>query len=83
VQASAGGAAVAFGGALRDAISSLAMQGALGEVLQSAATGYGFVYQLELGLLFAALVAIGPLVRPLTASQPVANARFGLADLPG
>jgi BCD family chlorophyll transporter-like MFS transporter len=83
VQATAAGASVAFGGALRDSVSALAIRGDLGAVLHDAVTGYSVVYHLEMLLLFAALVAIGPLVRarsPLAASR---SSSFGLADLPG
>jgi BCD family chlorophyll transporter-like MFS transporter len=83
VQAFSGGLAVAAGGALRDGISALATHGALGVALQDAVTGYSFVYHLEILLLFAALVAIGPLVRSLTRAQPAIAPKFGLADFPG
>ncbi|MCX7071554.1 MAG: BCD family MFS transporter [Gammaproteobacteria bacterium] len=63
VQATAAGGAIAISGLLRDAIAHLALSGALGEGLAGPATGYTVVYHLELGLLFATLVAIGPLVR--------------------
>ena len=85
VQATAAGLSVAAGGALRDGVSTLAMRGDLGSALVSPVTGYSFVYHLEIYLLFAALVAIGPLVRPLgrrAAPTPI-NRKFGLADLPG
>jgi BCD family chlorophyll transporter-like MFS transporter len=84
VQATCAGLAVAFGGALRDAVSGLASAGWLGEVLQHPATGYSVVYHLELGLLFATLIALGPLVRrhaARTASFP--QGKFGMAELPG
>ena len=85
VQATAAGLSVAAGGAVRDLMSTLATQGQLGDALNAPVTGYSFVYHVELYLLFAALVAIGPLVRPLgqRATQPTQPARFGLADLPG
>ena len=85
VQASAAGVAVAAGGAVRDLVSTLATQGLLGSALNDAVTGYSFVYHIELYLLFAALVAIGPLTRSRTsaATAPVAGRKFGLADLPG
>jgi BCD family chlorophyll transporter-like MFS transporter len=67
--------------ALRDAVGHLAMSGALGEALVMPATGYAFVYHLEIALLFATLVAIGPLVR--TATDPRSKSRFGLAEFPG
>ena len=62
VQASAAGLAVAFGGLMRDCVGSLAAHGSLGSALVDPATGYGCVYGLEIALLFATLVAIGPLV---------------------
>ncbi|WP_299590680.1 PucC family protein [uncultured Tateyamaria sp.] len=82
-QATAAGVAIAMGGTLRDWIGALATSGAWGEALNSAATGYSFVYHAEIGLLFVTLVILGPLVRtsgPLTQAerpQPV-----GLADFP-
>ncbi len=63
VQATCAGLAIALGGALRDGIATLAASGALGEGMRGAATGYSVVYHIEIGLLFATLVAIGPLVR--------------------
>ncbi|MFH6784728.1 MULTISPECIES: BCD family MFS transporter [Methylobacterium] len=63
VQACAAGLAIAASGILRDAGSALAVSGRLGEALSEASTGYLVVYHIEIGLLFATLVAIGPLVR--------------------
>jgi BCD family chlorophyll transporter-like MFS transporter len=63
VQASAAGIAVASGGLLRDGIGGLAAGGSLGAGLVGQATGYGAVYLIEIVLLFATLVAVGPLVR--------------------
>ena len=63
VQASAAGSAVAAGGLIRDAVSYLAVNGLLGEGLESQQIGYSFVYHIEIALLFATLIAIGPLVR--------------------
>jgi BCD family chlorophyll transporter-like MFS transporter len=83
VQATAGGLGIALGGALRDLVSTLATHGAFGEVLVTPVTGYSFVYHLELYLLFAALIAIGPLVRSLGPSVRTPGTKFGLADLPG
>jgi BCD family chlorophyll transporter-like MFS transporter len=83
VQATAAGLSVAAGGALRDGISTLAVHGDLGAVLDSQVTGYTFVYHIELYLLFAALIAIGPLVRSQSGPARAASARFGLADFPG
>lgn len=84
VQASCAGLAIAAGGAIRDAVSALALQGSLGPALSSAATGYSFVYHLELYLLFATLIAIGPLVRRARVAPPSPSRRgFGLAEFPG
>lgn len=85
VQATAAGLAIACGGALRDVVSTLAEQGHLGPVLNTTAVGYSFVYHLEILLLFATLVAIGPLVRHTIATAPGASSRprFGLAEFPG
>ncbi|MFO1273740.1 MAG: MFS transporter [Rubrivivax sp.] len=84
VQASAAGIAVAAGGAVRDLVSGLATQGRLGEALVDPVTGYSFVYHVEMVLLFAAIVAIGPLVRPLGHGRSApSRAAFGLADFPG
>jgi MFS transporter, BCD family, chlorophyll transporter len=83
VQASAAGVSVAAGGTLRDLISGLATHGLLGEVLTSPVTGYSFVYHLEMILLFATLVALGPLVRATSGPRRPTSPRFGLAELPG
>jgi BCD family chlorophyll transporter-like MFS transporter len=73
VQASAAGSAVAAGGLIRDGIGGLATRGALGPALVDPATGYGTVYAIEIALLFATIIAVGPLVRaparPVPASQ--------------
>jgi MFS transporter, BCD family, chlorophyll transporter len=84
VQATCAGVAVALGGALRDVVSMAASAGWLGEVLQHPATGYAAVYHLELVLLFATLIALGPLVRRHPAHRPLQpQGKFGLAELPG
>ncbi|HSP18122.1 MAG TPA: PucC family protein, partial [Myxococcaceae bacterium] len=80
VQATAAGAGILLGGALRDVVSGLASRGALGPGLASASVGYSVVWHLEVALLFGTLVAIGPLVRiGQRSSSPM---RFGLAELP-
>ena len=63
VQATSAGLAIVLGGVLRDFIGNLALSGSLGPGLAHAATGYTAVYQIEILLLFATLIAIGPLVR--------------------
>ena len=83
VQATAAGLSIAFGGAMRDLVSGLAAEGALGSALAQPVTGYSFVYHTEMLLLFITLIAIGPLVRRTQASTPQSPERFGLAELPG
>ncbi len=63
VQAGAAGLAIAGGGLISDGIGGMARAGALGATLRTSATGYAAVYALELALLFATLVALGPLAR--------------------
>jgi BCD family chlorophyll transporter-like MFS transporter len=84
VQATASGLGIASGGALRDIVNTLAAQQVFGPVLSGPTTGYMFVYHLELALLFATLVAIGPLVqhtRTRPATDPTTD-HFGLAEFP-
>ena len=85
VQATAMGVSVAVGGGLRDLVSALASKGLLGGALDSPVTGYGVVYNLEILLLFATLIALGPLVRrsrDATADRS-SKSKFGLAEFPG
>jgi BCD family chlorophyll transporter-like MFS transporter len=79
VQASCAGLAVAIGGILRDAISALALTDGLGATLAMRATGYGTVYALEIGLLLATLVVLGPLVGRVRLAAPK---HFGLTEFP-
>jgi BCD family chlorophyll transporter-like MFS transporter len=82
VQATAAGVGILLAGLARDGVGAAAISGALGPGLASPATGYGFVYHLEIGLLFATLVALGPLARRLP-DTPDGSARpFGLAAFP-
>jgi MFS transporter, BCD family, chlorophyll transporter len=83
VQATAAGVSIAAGGALRDIITSMASQGMLGTGLSDPSVGYSVVYHLEIGLLFATLIAIGPLVRMSTKPRFNTSQKFGLAELPG
>lgn len=62
-QATAAGLAIGLSGVVNDLGSSLAMRGVLGEALANPVTGYTLVYSIEVILLFATLVSIGPLVR--------------------
>ncbi|MFK7869398.1 MAG: PucC family protein [Roseobacter sp.] len=83
-QATAAGLSIALGGGLRDWVGTAATSGALGEALNSPATGYSFVYHTEIGLLFVTLVILGPLVRQSGSLSPTEISRrpMGLADFP-
>lgn len=80
VQATAAGLAIAAGGAMRDYISHLAVNGRLGPALVDPVTGYSAVYHFEILLLFAALIALGPLVR--NQSQETTESNFALQEFP-
>lgn len=80
VQALASGLAMSVGGLVRDGVSVLANSGALGPVLSTNWAGYAAVYQLELFLLLATLVAIGPLARLARSAQTKPG--LGFAQLP-
>jgi MFS transporter, BCD family, chlorophyll transporter len=82
VQATAAGVAIAAGGAMRDIVTHLAVSGNLGPALTGPATGYGAVYHAEIAVLFAALVAIGPLVRQ-PGERPLQQPALHLAEFPG
>jgi len=82
VQATSAGLAIALGGAVRDVVTSLATHGALGPVMTNAATGYSVVYHIEIALLFATLVAIGPLVRSGVDTRSSPTHDYGLAEFP-
>jgi BCD family chlorophyll transporter-like MFS transporter len=80
VSATASGLAMSGGALLRDATASLASSGMLGPLLDTPWIGYSAVYHIELVLLFATLVAIGPLARH--ARETKTQGRFGLAEIP-
>lgn len=83
VQATAAGLAVAAGGAMRDVFSSLAANGALGRPIDDPAVGYIFVYQIEIVMLFATLVVIGPLASFVRKPDEINSGKIGFASLPG
>jgi len=83
VQATAAGCSIALGGAIRDGFSNLAAQGLLGPALTGPAAGYSIVYHIEIALLAATLVAIGPLVGSGGRTRSDPSSSFGLAEFPG
>lgn len=82
VQTTATGVAVFGGGAIRDVVSNWVGQGLLGSALTDPVVAYGSVYHLEILILFAALVALGPLVRQPD-EQVYRQSSAQLADFPG
>ncbi|MET3827618.1 BCD family chlorophyll transporter-like MFS transporter [Sphingomonas sp. PvP055] len=84
VQATCAGTAIAIGAILRDVVSAAAVTHALGPTLADPATGYGIVYGVEIALLIATLIVLGPLVRPATDPSRIrfGQTRFGLAEFP-
>lgn len=82
VQATAAGIAIALGGAIRDGVAALAVNGSLGSAMTNPASGYSVVWHIEIALMFATLIAIGPLVRVSRVARSQQQTRFGLAELP-
>ena len=87
VQATGAGIAIGAAGIIRDLVSSAALHGRFGAALISHATGYGAVYYLEIILLFASLIAIGPLARYATDKDKAQDRllpaeKFDLAQFP-
>jgi len=62
-QATAAGIAIAASGLVNDTVGALAVSGALGEALADPVTGYVAVYAIEIILLLASIIAVGPLSR--------------------
>jgi BCD family chlorophyll transporter-like MFS transporter len=63
VQVLASGIAIALAGILRGTVGTMAAHGSFGPSFTGPAVGYDAVYHVEIYLLFATLIAIGPLVR--------------------
>jgi BCD family chlorophyll transporter-like MFS transporter len=83
VQASASGAAVLIGAGLKDLVARLLQSGAIDPGVSNPSMSYGVVYHLEIALLFAAIIAIGPLVARVRGDRLKQRAQFGLAEFPG
>ena len=81
VQATAYGIAMFFGGTIRDVVKTLASNGVLGPDLTGPAVGYSAVYNLEIVLLIATLIAIGPLV-VRGSGHARSSSKFGVTELP-
>ncbi len=81
VQSTAAGLAMFFGGALRDVVTGLSAQGALGQAMTMPSVGYSVVYHVEMLLLFFTLVAIGPLVQRNARAKTPASLPLGHPEL--
>lgn len=83
-QATAAGLSIAIGGGLRDSMGALAMDGHFGALFATKAFGYAFVYQIEIFILFATLIAMAPLVKvSVFTAKPQSEApQMGLAEFP-
>lgn len=86
VQATCAGAGIAIGGILRDVVAMLVQGDAATATLAMRSTGYSTVYVLEIALLLAGLVALGPLVgrsvREARANADKSDQPFGLQEFP-
>lgn len=82
VQATAAGLGIALGGLIRDGVNS-AVGIVADQAMSAPLAGYAVVYHIEIALLFAGLIAIGPLVGRDRYLKPEHPAPFGLAELPG
>ncbi len=80
VQAAAAGLSMFFGGALRDVVTNLSIEGALGQALTDPSVGYSMVYHVEMLLLFLTLIAVGPLVKRRSSFSPVVPQTLGLTE---
>ena len=84
VQATMAGVAIASGGLIRDGVAAFGKSAAFNSVLAAPSMSYSVVYSIEIILLFATLVALGPLVRRSSheTSSPRTSAALGLAEFP-
>jgi BCD family chlorophyll transporter-like MFS transporter len=84
VQATAAGVAVALGGILRDIVAALAEGGSFGAALSLPATGYAFVYAVEIVLLGVTAVVMARLAgaRGKAQAGPAAAAALASAVMP-
>jgi MFS transporter, BCD family, chlorophyll transporter len=82
MQATAAGVSIGLGGVIRDTVALLGERGVLGRVFSDPAISYGVVYHIEIALLFAMLVAIGPLVRSGSPATIRQDKEFGLPQFP-
>ena len=73
VQASAAGVAVALGGIMRDVVAGMAARDTFTHAFNGPATGYVFVYSIEIVMLLATVIALAPLVRRVKKTAALAS----------
>ena len=83
VQATSIGLAMAIGGGVRDIVGSMAASGWFGPRFDGTSIGYVATYHIEIVLLFAAVVVIGPLARHQRPGEQKFVERFGITETPG
>jgi len=82
VFATSEGLALASSGVVKDGVAHMMKLGMLSEGLAVPSVPYSVVYHIEIAVLFAALVALGPLVSMFRAGAIRRQQKFGLVDLP-
>ncbi len=82
MQASCAGLGIAAGGLIRDGMAFVALHDGLGATLAYRATGYGTVYSIEILLLLATMVVLGPVIGLGSNFDKIDNQRFGLSEFP-
>jgi MFS transporter, BCD family, chlorophyll transporter len=82
VQASCAGAGIALGGLIRDGMAYVALHNGLGATLAYRATGYGTVYMIEILMLLATAVVLGPVIGLHLENGKMRDDHFGLSEFP-
>jgi BCD family chlorophyll transporter-like MFS transporter len=82
VFATSEGLALASSGVVKDGVARMMHLGMLSEGLAVPSVPYSVVYHIEIVVLFAALIALGPLVSMVRAGAIRRQQKFGLVDLP-
>jgi BCD family chlorophyll transporter-like MFS transporter len=82
VQATCYGISIGSGGAIRDIVSAFASKGAFGAAFTGPAVGYAVVYNLEILLLLATLIAVVPLALRGGRHAARSSTKFGITELP-
>jgi BCD family chlorophyll transporter-like MFS transporter len=82
VFATSEGLALASSGVVKDGVARMMHLGMLSPGMEDPSVPYSVVYHIEIAVLFATLIALGPLVSMVRAGAIRRQQQFGLADLP-